>query len=181
MAGRTGVERAVFRHVVACSAAFQCNWWFGGSVTGVAPGHIMESVQQTGLGVALRSYAARCRADVVGVQDIVNGRCLFVGMAVQAARLQIIGDHLGHSPAGVIGRVDVTGRLVAGGTGTAVGRDVMQGLDVVKAVEGTMAEIAGGARRFLSQVGGRLDGNGMGDVTADSAMNVAIEIGRMAA
>jgi len=45
MAGRTGVKRTGFRDIVAGGAAFQGDRWFGGGVAGIAPLHIMQSVQ----------------------------------------------------------------------------------------------------------------------------------------
>jgi len=116
------------------------------------------------------------------MQHIVDGGCFFVGMTVEAAGLQVVCDHLlyGSELTAVVG-VDATGRGVAGTANAAFGRDIMQGLDVVKAVKGAMTFTTRRAWRFLGQVGGEIDVNGVGCVPADSAVDVAIEISRMTA
>lgn len=110
----------------------------------------------------------------------MDGGFNFVGMAVKTAGLQSICDDLIHRPAGRSLVVDVTGRFVAGGTGAAIGWDIMQGLYIVHVCKRPMTVVTESAWLFLGQVGWP-DGNAMCGVAAYSAVNMAIEIGRMTA
>lgn len=77
--------------------------------------------------------AARVCRHIISVQHIMDVGRFLVDMAVQALRRQALGNHLVHCPAdrGMGGRVDVTGRRVAGAATTALGREIMQSADVV--------------------------------------------------
>ena len=150
----------------------------------IAFGHIMDSAQQTGLRVALGSYATRCGGDIVGVWRIMDDADSVIGMAIQTACLEAIGDHIGYG-SGLITVVKVDGlcRIVAAGAG-AFGLFVVQFKDVGhfgqvgQRVRRPMTEVTLGSGCFLCQVGGP-DGHAMGDIAAGSAVDVAIKIGRM--
>lgn len=152
----------------------------GGGVAGIALCHIVDSAQQTGLGMALGRCATCGGGDIVGVEDIMDGADAVVGMAIQAAGLKAISDHIGHRPTRRRGEVDVVGRIVAAGAGALGLMVIMQGNDVVHVGQRSVTVVATGAGLFLTQVG-RLDRHAMGDVAAKSAVNVAIEIGRVTA